>query len=66
MAGKSLADKINDLLTARPEFGSDEEPEETRAKVVERDDEIDASDDEFRRSEIRKQNMVTLDLLDRR
>ncbi|EZA50673.1 hypothetical protein DMN91_004491 [Ooceraea biroi] len=66
MAGKSLADKINSLITARPDFGSDEEPEETKAKVVERHDESDTSDDEFRQSKIRKQNIDTLDQLDNR
>lgn len=66
MAGKSLADKINDLLTTRPDIGSDEEPEETRAKVVERYHESDVSDDELRQSAIRRQNVDTLDKVDKR
>lgn len=66
MAGKSLADKINALITAKPDFGSDEEPEETKAKVVEYYDENDTSEDEFRHSKIRKQNIDTLDKVDER
>lgn len=66
MARKSLADKINDLLTTKPDFISDEEPEETKAKIVERYDESDASDEEFRRSKIRRQNVDTLDKMDER
>lgn len=66
MAGKSLADKINDLITTKPDFGSDEEAEETKAKVVERYDESDASNDEFQRSKIRVQNIDTLDTVDER
>jgi len=67
MARKSLADKINALITTKPDFGpdSDEEPEETKAKVVELY-ENDASDDEFRTSEIRRQNIDTLDKVDKR
>jgi len=67
MAKNSLADKINALITTKPDFGSDEEPEETKAKVVERYDESDASDDKPQRiSKIRKQNIDTLDHLDER
>jgi len=67
MAKNSLADKINALITTKPDFGSDEEPEETKAKVVERYDESDASDDKPHRiSKIRKQNIDTLDHLDER
>lgn len=66
MAGKSLADKINDLITTKPDFNSDEEAEETKAKVVERYDESGASDDEFQLSKIRSQNVDTLDTVDER
>lgn len=66
MAGKSLAEKINALLTAKPDFGSDEEPEETKAKVVEHYNEDDVSEDEFQQSKIRKQNVDTLDKVDER
>lgn len=66
MAGKSLADKINTLITTKPDFGSDEEPEDTKAKVVEPYIESDASDDEFRTSKIRRQNVDTLDKVDKR
>jgi len=67
MARKSLADKINALITTKPDFGSDsdEEPEETKAKVVEFY-ENDASDDEFRTSKIRRQTIDTLDKVDKR
>lgn len=61
-----LADKINALVTSKPvHFDSDEEPEETKAKVVHYD-ENDASDDEFRQSKIRRQNIDTLDKVDKR
>lgn len=66
MARKSLADKINALITTKPDFGSDEEPEETKAKVVEPHDENDVSDDEFRESKIRRQNIDALDQVDKR
>lgn len=66
MARKSFADKINDLLTTKSDFISDEEPEETKAKIVERYDESDTSDDEFRQSKIRRQNADTLDRVDKR
>ncbi|XP_020277721.1 protein AATF-like [Pseudomyrmex gracilis] len=66
MAGKSLADKINDLITTKPDLNSDEEAEETKAKVVERYDENGASDDEFQWSKIRAQNVDTLDTVDER
>jgi len=68
MAKNSLADKINALLTTKPDFGSDEEPEETKAKVVERYDESDISDDQQpqRISKIRKQNIDSLNQLGKR
>lgn len=63
----SLADKINALITTKPtQFGSDDEAEETKAKVVERYDENEDSDNEFRQSTIRKQNVDTLDKIDER
>lgn len=65
MAGKSLADKINVLITTKPDFGSDEEPEDTKAKV-EPYNESDASDDKFRTSKIRRQNVDTLDRVGKR
>lgn len=64
---KSLADKINALITSKPvHFDTDEEQEETKAKVVEYYNENDTSDDEFRQSKIRKQNIDTLDKVDKR
>lgn len=64
---KSLADKINALITSKPVyFDSDEEAEETKAKVVEYYDENDVSDDEFQQSKIRRQNIDTLDKVDKR
>jgi len=68
MARKSLADKINALITTKPDFGpdSDEEPEDTKAKVVEHYNENDASDDKFQTSKIRRQNVDTLDKVDKR
>ncbi|XP_029664912.1 protein AATF [Formica exsecta] len=66
MARKSLADKINTLITAKPDFGSDEEPEETKAKVVEYYDENDVSEDDLQQSKIRRQNVDTLDKVDKR
>lgn len=63
----TLADKINALITSKPvHFDSDEELEETKAKVVEYYDENDASDDEIRQSKIRRQNIDTLDKVDNR
>lgn len=66
MSGKSLADKINTLITTKPDFSSDEESEDTKAKVVERYNENDASDNEFWTSKIRRQNVDTLDEMDKR
>ncbi|XP_014469308.1 PREDICTED: protein AATF [Dinoponera quadriceps] len=67
MQKKSLADKINALITSKPvHFDSDEEPEETKAKVVEYHDDDDISDNEFRQSKIRRQNIDTLDKVDKR
>lgn len=66
MAGKSLADKINALITLKPNFDSDDEPEDTKAKVVESYNESDASDNKFQASKIRRQNIDTLDKVDKR
>lgn len=66
MAGKGLADKINALITTKPDFDSDEESEDTKAKVVEPYNENDASDNEFWTSKIRKQTVDTLDEVDKR
>lgn len=66
MPGKSLADKINALITTKPDFVSDEESEDAKAKVVEPYNENDASDDELWTSKIRRQNVDTLDQVDKR
>ncbi|XP_011870213.1 PREDICTED: protein AATF-like [Vollenhovia emeryi] len=66
MARKSLSDKITALITTKPDFGSDEEPEDTRAKVVEPYESDEASDYEFQASKIRRQNVDTLDKVDKR
>ncbi|XP_032681183.1 protein AATF [Odontomachus brunneus] len=64
---KSLADKINSLITSKPvHFDSDEETDETKAKIVQYYDENVSSDDEFRQSKIRRQNVDTLDKVDER
>ena len=64
---KSLADKINTLITTTPiNFGSDDEAEDTKAKVVERYDESDDSEGNFQVSEIRKRNVDPLDQIDER
>lgn len=63
----SLADKINSLVTAKPaNFDSDDDSEETKAKVVDRYDESDNSENNFQVSEIRKRNVDLLDQLDKR
>ncbi|XP_012272029.1 protein AATF [Orussus abietinus] len=62
----SLAEKISYLVTAAPtNFDSDDEIEDTRAKVVEHFDESDAVDD-FQDSSFRKQNVELLDQVDER
>jgi len=66
MTGKSLADKINALITTKPDFDSDEELEDTKAKVVEPYNESDASNNELQTSIIRRQNVDTLDKVDKR
>lgn len=66
MARKSLADELNVLIMSKPDFGSDEESEDTKAKVVEPYNENDELDDKFRISKIRKQNVDTLDKVNKR
>ncbi|XP_043488089.1 protein AATF [Polistes fuscatus] len=62
-----LADKISSLINAAPtNIISDDENEETKAKVVERYEESDDSDDATRQSKIRKQNVQLLDEFDKR
>lgn len=62
-----LAEKISTLLNAAPtNIVSDEESEDTKAKVVERYEESDDSDDVTKRSKIRKENVQFLDELDKR
>lgn len=64
---KSLADKINSLVTPTPtNFDSDDEAEDTKAKVIERDDESDDSESNFGASELRKRNVDPLDQIDER
>lgn len=66
MAGKNFVDEINAFFTRKSDFNSDEEPEETKAKVVDYYDEDDVSEDEFQQSKIRTQNIDTLDEVDER
>lgn len=67
MQKKTFADKINELIaSSKPtHFDSDEEPEDTKAKVVEYYDENDDSN-EVQESKIRAQNIDTLDKIDKR
>ncbi|XP_017755559.1 PREDICTED: protein AATF [Eufriesea mexicana] len=63
----SLADKINSLISTRPTvFNSDDETEDTKAKVVEHYNESDNSDNNFQVSQIRRQNLDSLDQVDER
>ncbi|XP_011498623.1 PREDICTED: protein Aatf [Ceratosolen solmsi marchali] len=66
----TLANKISDLLTSVPKsYGSDEECEVTKAKVVDYDEEIDALSDfkrEFNSSNIRTRNINLLEEADDR
>ncbi|XP_078039934.1 apoptosis antagonizing transcription factor [Augochlora pura] len=63
----SLADKINSLVSTAPtNFDSDDDADDTRAKVVDQDDESDNSDSNFQVSEIRRQNVDLLEQLDER
>ncbi|XP_024873577.1 uncharacterized protein LOC112455707 isoform X1 [Temnothorax curvispinosus] len=59
-------DKINALVTTKPDFGSDEEQEDTKAKVMEPYIKSDVSDDEFRLSKICRQNVDALEKVDKR
>ncbi|XP_015186813.1 PREDICTED: protein AATF-like [Polistes dominula] len=63
-----LADKINNLINAAPtNIISDDENEETKAKVVEHYEESDDdSNNAIKQSQIRKQNVQFLDELDKR
>ncbi|XP_003705615.1 apoptosis antagonizing transcription factor [Megachile rotundata] len=65
---KSLADKINSLVTPTPtNFDSDDEAEDTKAKVIEHEsDESDNSKSNFEVSELRKRNIDPLDQIDER
>lgn len=63
----SLAEKIGHLVTAAPTiFSSDDENEQTKAKVVEAYDEADASDIDPSASLIRRRNVDLLDQIDDR
>lgn len=66
----SLAEKISNLVTAAPtSFGSDDEAEETKAKVVDYDDEIEENNDfeaDFGSSNIRRRNVGLLEDTDTR
>lgn len=62
----TLAEKISSLVTAAPTvFGSDDESEETKAKVVEHYDETESEEDAGV-STFRKRNVDLLDQLDTR
>ncbi|XP_026672678.1 protein AATF-like [Ceratina calcarata] len=64
---QTLADKINSLVTTTPAtFNSDDEAEDTTAKVVDHYEESDDSDDHFQASEIRRRNIDLLDQVDKR
>ncbi|XP_053989505.1 protein AATF [Hylaeus volcanicus] len=64
---KSLADKINSLITTTPtNFQSDDDAEDTKAKVVDPYEESDNSESNFQVSEIRRRNVDTLDQVDKR
>lgn len=64
---KFLADKINSLISTRPViFNSDDEGEDTKAKVVEHYDESDNSDNNLQVSQIRRRNVDALDQIDER
>ncbi|XP_076244962.1 apoptosis antagonizing transcription factor [Calliopsis andreniformis] len=63
----TLADKINSLVTTKPtNFDSDDDADDTKAKVVDRYDESDNSESNFPASEIRRRNINLLDQLDKR
>ncbi|KOC63534.1 Protein AATF [Habropoda laboriosa] len=64
---KSLADKINSLVTTTPiTFNSDIEDEDIKAKVIDHYDESDDTDGNFQISEIRKRTVDHLDQIDKR
>lgn len=63
----SLSEKISDLLTAKPKLvTSDDENEETRARIV--DDGLDSDDFDLlpTSSSIRKKNIDLLENIDKR
>lgn len=61
-----MAEKISSLVTAAPAvFGSDDENEETKARVVERYDESESDQDDVG-SKFRKRNVDLLDQVDNR
>ena len=66
----SLAEKISNLVTPIPtSYESDDEAEETKAKVVEFDDEDDDAEvlkTEFNSSNLRKRNVGLLEDVDKR
>ncbi|XP_043277774.1 protein AATF [Venturia canescens] len=63
----TLAEKISSLVTAAPTvFGSDDENEETKAKVVEHYDETESEEDAGVSSTFRKRNVDLLDEIDKR
>lgn len=64
---KSVSSAINELVAAAPKaFGSDDEAEDTQAKVVEYDDEIENDDFTLERSNIRFKNNNLLEETDKR
>ena len=64
---KTLADKINSLVTTKPtNFDSDDEDDNTKAKIVDHYEESDNSESNFQASKIRRRNVDPLDQLDKR
>ena len=64
---KTLADKINSLVTTKPtNFDSDDEDDNTKAKIVDHYEENDNSESNFQASKIRTRNVDPLDQLDKR
>ena len=64
---RTLADKINSLVTTKPtNFDSDDEDDNTKAKIVDHYEENDNSESNFQASNIRRRNVDPLDQLDKR
>ncbi|XP_076686972.1 apoptosis antagonizing transcription factor [Andrena cerasifolii] len=64
---RTLADKINSLVTTKPtNFDSDDEDDNTKAKIVDHYEETDSSESNFQASKIRRRNVDPLDQLDKR